>query len=328
MARLPDLDPIDFLTARKFPKPPPTVLASLTTHSPSIPFRRHPPLSEEERRQREYQIAKYHQELQNMPPEELQALFESEVRKNKEEWQAKREAEEKLLFFNSAAADADFDHWSRAAHWTLEEAVALSFGKDPKQVNWRSISTYENVSPFPKKYADRLDLARRAILWQKLFDPVLPGIFIGWARDNEIEFPDQLEALVRTRGNFVGSWKSNFEALLESHNALQGQTDQLLESHASVVRQRDEALARLAESQNFPASSIESGCGVREKESLLKLVIGLAIGGYGYDPKSSRNAKASEMANDLVLAGVPLDDDTIRKWLRAGAELLPPKEAE
>ena len=30
-------------------------------------------------------------------------------------------------------------------------------------------------------------------------------------------------------------------------------------------------------------------------------------------------------ADDLARAGVPLDVDTVRKWLREAAELLPPK---
>lgn len=315
-------DPVEFLVQRKYPA---SVLAVIP---PSLSRLSPAPVSSVERKERAEKARQYRAELMAMPDEQFSVLYDEERRKSYEEFVARAEAKEKLLFFNSRAADADFDHWSRAAHWTLEEAVALSFGKDPNQVNWRSISTYEHASLFRKNYAQRLDLARRAVPWRKLFDPVLPGVFIGWARDNVIEFPDDLEALVRARGNFVGSWKSNFDALLDSHNALKGQIDQLLESHASIVRQRNEALARLAAIQNSPASSNESDCGAREKESLLKMVIGLAMGGYGYDPKSSRNAKASEMANDLTLAGVPLDDDTIRKWLRAGAELVPPKETE
>jgi hypothetical protein len=57
----------------------------------------------------------------------------------------------------------------------------------------------------------------------------------------------------------------------------------------------------------------------------LKVVIGMAVGGYSYDPKAGRSDRPTEIAGDLERAGVPLDVDTVRKWLRESAELLPPK---
>lgn len=63
----------------------------------------------------------------------------------------------------------------------------------------------------------------------------------------------------------------------------------------------------------------------RERESLLKLVIGMAVKGYRYDPKASRSDKVKEIADDLATLGIPLDPDTVRKYLREGRELLPPE---
>jgi hypothetical protein len=68
--------------------------------------------------------------------------------------------------------------------------------------------------------------------------------------------------------------------------------------------------------------------GTRERESLLKLVIGMAVGGYGYDPRAGRSEQPSQIAADLATAGVALDVDTVRKWLREAAEHLPPSETE
>jgi hypothetical protein len=64
----------------------------------------------------------------------------------------------------------------------------------------------------------------------------------------------------------------------------------------------------------------------KEQESLLKMVVGMAIGAYRWDPRARRNDVTSEIESDLARAGVPLDPDTIRKWLRKGAELIPPQE--
>jgi len=51
----------------------------------------------------------------------------------------------------------------------------------------------------------------------------------------------------------------------------------------------------------------------------------MAVKGYVYDPKAARSDSVAEIVKDLALVGVPLDDDTVRKWLREAAELLPPK---
>ncbi|WP_459906760.1 hypothetical protein [Caballeronia sp. HLA56] len=53
----------------------------------------------------------------------------------------------------------------------------------------------------------------------------------------------------------------------------------------------------------------------RERKTMLKLIIGLAMGGYRMDPDSPRNLHAKEMRIDLERAGVPLDDATIKKYL-------------
>jgi hypothetical protein len=62
--------------------------------------------------------------------------------------------------------------------------------------------------------------------------------------------------------------------------------------------------------------------GTKERESLLKMIIGMARGGYAYDPKLSRSIVPQEIANDLAKHGISMDVDTVRKWLRQAAEFL------
>ena len=87
-------------------------------------------------------VAAYHAEIAALPPQDLQALVEVEREKQGAELAAKAEAEERTRFFNQPLANADFDHWSRTAHWTLDEAVALSMGKAPEHVTWESVAPY------------------------------------------------------------------------------------------------------------------------------------------------------------------------------------------
>ena len=60
------------------------------------------------------------------------------------------------------------------------------------------------------------------------------------------------------------------------------------------------------------------------KSTLFKMIIGMAIGGYSYDPKASKSPTAKEISDDLLRQGISVSDDTIRKWLKEAAEILPP----
>lgn len=116
--------------------------------------------------------AVYIEELRAKPAEEIGTLVSEERNKEAEETAARLRREEDARFFNRPGAQADYTHWSRAAYWTLEEAVALSFGKNPRVVNWKTIEFHLGVSPFVASYRDIRHLANRAKLLGQLCDPV------------------------------------------------------------------------------------------------------------------------------------------------------------
>ena len=59
---------------------------------------------------------------------------------------------------------------------------------------------------------------------------------------------------------------------------------------------------------------------------MLKLLIGMAIEDYRYDPRARRGSAVVDIVHDLEKRGVPLSDDTVRKYyLEQGAALLPPE---
>lgn len=60
----------------------------------------------------------------------------------------------------------------------------------------------------------------------------------------------------------------------------------------------------------------------RERKAMLRLIIGMAVGGYGFDPKAVRSKVPSEIASDLDLLGISMDLDTLRKYLREGSAML------
>lgn len=58
----------------------------------------------------------------------------------------------------------------------------------------------------------------------------------------------------------------------------------------------------------------------KEWDSLLKLVIGMAIDAYGFDPKASRSAIHKDISDCLATRGISVNDDTVRKWLNKAKE--------
>ncbi len=273
--------------------------------------------------------AAYEAELSAMPTEELDTLYKAELATAYAEAEAERQLEEKSRFFNWPTANADFDHWSKAAYWTLDEAVALAFGREPRVVNWDTIKAHVQISGFAGSYSALRDLTLRAQAAQQLYDPVIPGFFLGWAKRNDIAYPPELEAKVVERGNHVGDWRSLYDDLKRV-------TDEQAEALKRIILQRDQTitelgierdglLARLAEDEKLTRTESLGG---KERESALKLIIGMAVAGYSYNPRAKRNDATADIVDDLDRLGIHLDSDTVRKWLKEGRALLPPETEE
>ena len=147
------------------------------------------------------ELATYRAQLRSLSNPDFQALLDSERATYTAERAAIAQREEEDRFFNQPYSRADFEHWNRAAHRTLDEAVALSFGRAPERVNSASVERSVRFSAFASEYQRRRDLAQRALARERLFDPVLPGIFIAWLKRISLSFPSELEAAV-TAGAF------------------------------------------------------------------------------------------------------------------------------
>jgi hypothetical protein len=63
----------------------------------------------------------------------------------------------------------------------------------------------------------------------------------------------------------------------------------------------------------------------RERSSLLKMAIAMAMTKYGYDP-AKRNTAAEDIADEIRERGMQLSDDTIRDFLKKAADEELPKQ--
>lgn len=329
MPKLPDIlsDPVEFLLRRRFP-----FYAEVMAEFVSWDYSENPRASDDFKR-KYGQIKAARAELEALSTEELRAMLLAEKEAAQQERQAREDAEEQVRFFNLPSAAARFDHWSRLPLWKLDEAIALTFGKDPSLVHAKALSAGPRLSAFIQRYFELEQVTKRAVQAKQLTDPCLPGVYVAWCKRNEIEFPAALEELLLRRGNQIGDWKAAFDALKEaSADEIEHFRHRLGEADTELrhVREELDALRSAAEE-----SKIKAGEGrkltdltTREVESLLKLVIGMAVQGYRFDPKAGRNSATKEIADDLAELGISLDVDTVRKWLQRASEHLPRKGIE
>lgn len=207
-----------------------------------------------------------------------------------------------MLDFEHADANADYTHWCRATVWRLDEAVALCFGKDPRTVNYASVLLKGRKYSWFNEYVRVHDWIQNALLGNALTDPIQPSEFIRWAKLKQIAYPLELE-----------------QKLVEYGCDIPGRY-----SYDKLVRERDELLAQIEKLEVLANESrpVDHGS-AKERASMLRLIVGMAIGSYGYKPDELRSKVTSKIENHLRHAGVGLDHETILKHLREAAKQIP-----
>jgi hypothetical protein len=93
-----------------------------------------------------------------------------------------------------------------------------------------------------------------------------------------------------------------------------------------VVTERDSVQRRFEQLESDLKKA--KGLGTRERETLLKLVGGMAVAAYKHEPHATRTTTASAIVQDLDTVGISIDEDTVRKWLKEAVEHIPRGDAE
>ncbi len=88
-----------------------------------------------------------------------------------------------------------------------------------------------------------------------------------------------------------------------------------------------EVVVSLAEVRQFEMNSNAEKNTAQENQksidSLLKIIITMAVDGYGYDPNQTKSPTATDIQNSSERLGISIDVDTVRKWLKKSADFLP-----
>ena len=181
--------------------------------------------------------------LLQLPEEELDRRYKEQLEKAAEEEKEKFEQEEKQRFYNLPIASADFIYWAKKADWRIDEAIALCFGKSPEIVTRQSLKNLANGSRLLADFEKIRDLADRAIKWQQLFEPVLPSLYLKWAKTIDLPVPKELEQAVEKYSKQWPDWKRIYETTNENYELLKKQHEQYVKTAEGTVKRLSDARA-------------------------------------------------------------------------------------
>jgi len=208
---------------------------------------------------------------------------------------ARRSPRDERLFFNEPFADAEYPHWALQLGWSLEEFAALLLGKDPDIVNLPSLKHLCGSSTFANNFVTLLYRLQQAKERDELRECVGPEELLEWASAHQIIVPLPLAQAVETHS---------------------------VERNARAPCWGEPGDKKLSGPALTPTERTASA---KERDSLTKMVIAMAIDCYGYRPGAPKSSAPQDIVAALVKLGLKLDVGTVRKWLKEGAELLDPQ---
>ncbi len=174
--------------------------------------------------------------------------------------------------------------WSAKPYWYLDDIVALISGVDPILVREHEGFSYSDEQlQLQRAASDALDFQFDGNLGSRQLKPLAAIEYFGRFG---LEFPEALVKAIRNRAD-----------------------------HEELPKTREETSAV---SERHEITALKKRLATLQRLSLL-----LAIAGYSYDPKASRNPSINEIVSDGDLHGLPISKDTVRNHLaEAARELL------
>lgn len=172
--------------------------------------------------------------------------------------------------------------------WSIEQATALLIGEDPDRIFDASTFAASGASETRDRYQKMFRLLDSHIRVSGIGFSQPPTEIIEWALHAKVDPPQALVEAVRAQGR----------TLIETRTA---------------ARVKAESAALI---QDKPL-------GERERNTLLRIIIGMAVRGYGYDPDAARSDIPKTIADDLSGLGLECSDQTVREKLKDARGLLP-----
>jgi hypothetical protein len=183
--------------------------------------------------------------------------------------------------------DADFEYWAKMPKWNIHEAALLSLGKDPNYFEYNQIR-YWNPSDLSIEYKRIKELVERSLYARCFGDS--PNMILS-----KQVLPYKFSEWAHT-----------------NQIAFPEELAQRIDFYKEANRPKEEVTSP-------PVKDVKT----RERETFLKIIIGMAVDCYGYDPSASRSTAIKDIQGALDRLGIQLSDDTIRQKLTEASEFFP-----
>ncbi|MFK5979541.1 MAG: hypothetical protein QM488_11705 [Rhizobiaceae bacterium] len=180
---------------------------------------------------------------------------------------------------------ADFRYWGQMAEYELHEALLLSVGVEPRHFSEKTLDEISKKIDKDTLYFALEYLAKRREQFRRKFP-------VGYDKWFPIS-PRNLKA-----------WFD--EISLDVHADFYGELERRFPIKTAKVE-----------------SKFEKDISSQERETLLKLIAAMSCEQYNFDPEAIRNTATSSIRDDMETVGLSMDSNTIRKWLKEAATLVP-----
>lgn len=198
------------------------------------------------------------------------------------------------VFFSNPRSPVDIQYWMSFPSWTVDEAVHIIHGKDPRYVpSGDHIRFYAlRSSPFALSVQKSREITKRAIEIKELQDPIDPVSFLQWADSQSLADAASISKLA-----------------LQFKRAESYQD--VLEKYMDITRERDQLIEKLKSYNEIKPKT---------SSSYLKIIFGISK--KKYNIQKGMALPISKIMNDLNLSGVKIDETTVRKHLDDARKLV------
>ncbi len=203
----------------------------------------------------------------------------------------------------------DYKKWLRHEVITVDEAVCLMTGVEPRSdLSKEMLEAYEGVpaEQFYRKYSNNQTVTKLMELLSDISHRIDRSVKVGRLRDKTRHY---LAEPCLPTDSFVAYALEDSDCSVICQKAL----SEYQQKCALVVESKVVTKKTIIEKPILP----------KERETVLKLIIGMAVDGYGYNPNQIKSPIPEDITKILDGLGIALDSDTVRRWLREGATILP-----
>ena len=212
----------------------------------------------------------------------------------------------------------DISKWDFATTFTAHQAAALILGLEPNE------SSESQIQPVLESMNDCYSIAVSYRLTVSN-----PGMKQAIPPPSMLECSEMLLIDSYVTSGVIES--SSFLKWLESDDSAFDQqtfTREQLTRWLKAISMPSKYIFISKKKDAADAQELERPLGTSERNTLLKLVIGMAIQGYRYNPDDSKSGVPKEIESDLDKLAISVSDDTVRKYLyEAEKKVLPKKRA-